>query len=155
MKIFNITFRPDPGNPDETETVTYEAKSLDSAQGKFLNDYPDQAGEYRETHMPLSNYEVDRKNAESTVKETEIEKPNGLFDRLFANATVWVKLFTALLIGLIGLGLVSSALFGIDGGFGIVTNISNLLSNFQGLTGLVVLFLVYFLFIRSGNEKKS
>ena len=155
MKIFNITFRPDPDNPDETETVTYEAKSLDSAQGKFLNDYPDQAGEYRETHMPLSNYEVDRKNAESTVKETEIEKPNGLFDRLFANATVWVKLFTALLIGLIGLGLVSSALFGIDGGFGIVTNISNLLSNFQGLTGLVVLFLVYFLFIRSGNEKKS
>jgi len=142
MKIFNITFRPDPGNPDETETVTYEAKSLDSAQGKFLNDYPDQAGEYRETHMPLSNY------AEDTVNKQSF---NGLFNQV----TVWVKLLTALLVGIIGLDLVVTVLFGIDSGLGVVTNISNLLGTVPGLSGLVVVFLVYFLFIRGGNEKKS
>ena len=143
MKIFNITFRPDPDNPDETETVTYEAKSLDSAQGKFLNDYPDQAGEYRETHMPLSNY------AEDTVDNKQ--SYNGIFKKV----TVWVKLFTALLVGLIGLDLVVTVLFGIDSGFGVVTNISNLLATVPGLSGLVVIFLVYFLFIRGGDEKKS
>ena len=143
MKIFNITFRPDPDNPDETETVTYEAKSLDSAQGKFLNDYPDQAGEYRETHMPLSNY------AEDTVDNKH--SYNGIFKKV----TVWVKLLTALLFGLIGLDLVVTVLFGIDNAFGVVTNISNLLGTVPALSGLGVIFLVYFLFIRSGDEKKS
>jgi hypothetical protein len=74
---------------------------------------------------------------------------------MFINATTWAKLFTSLLVGLIGLGLVSSALFGIEGGFGIVTNISNLLENFKGLTGLIVVFLVYFLFIKSGKEEET
>ena len=87
LKTYNITFRPDPDNYDETETVTYKALSLNSAEGQFLDDYPEQAGKYRETHMPSSNYEVDRKNAESTVETSddkeEVTKTNGLFDDLF------------------------------------------------------------------------
>ena len=79
----------------------------------------------------------------------------GLFDDLFTKITDWVKLFTVMLVSLIGLGVVSSALFGIDGGFGVVTNITNLLSSIDGLAGLIVLFLVYYLFIRSGKEEKT
>jgi len=151
LKKFDITFRPDPDS-DEVKVVTYEAKSMDSAHGMFINDYPDQAGQFRETHMPLSNYAVDRENAESTVDETV---STGLFDDLFTKVTVWVKLFTVMLVSLIGLGVVSSALFGIDGGFGIVTNISNLLSSIDGLAGLIVLFLVYYLFIRSDEKEET
>ena len=125
---------------------------MNSAEGKFLDDYPEQAGKYRETHMPLSNYEVDRKNAEISNDATVTST---LFDDLFAKVTVWVKLFTVMLISFIGLGLVSSVLFGIDGGFGIVTNISELLSSIDGLTGLIILFLVYYLFIRSGEKEET
>ena len=123
MKTFNITFRPDPDNPDETVTITYEADSMEEAQGKFLNEYPDQAGEYRETHSPLSNYTEETKETED--KEATVE-PNGLFERLFAKATIWAKLFTTLFVGLIGLGLVSSVLFGIDGGFGVAVSYTHL-----------------------------
>jgi hypothetical protein len=180
LKTFNITFRPDPDNYDETETITYKALSLNSAEGQFLEDYPDQAGQYRETHMPLSNYAVDRENAKNkTSVATESEKLQeelepidmttpkegrmtstdnselGFFDKIFGQAKSWAKLFTSFFVSLIGLGIVSSILFGIDGGFGVVDNISTLLTNFNGLTGLIVLFLIYFLFIRSGQEDKT
>jgi len=159
LKTFNITFRPNQDKPNETETVTYEAESMDSAHGMFINDYPDQAEQFRETHSPLSNYEVDRENAETTdtekITDTEVAEPKGIFDDLFTKITDWVKLFTVMLISLIGLGVVSSALFGIDSGFGIVTNISKLLSSTDGLVGLIVLFLVYYLFIRSDEKEKT
>ena len=158
LKTYNITFWEDPDESDKSTTVTYKALSLNSAEGQFLEDYPDQAGKARETHMPLSNYEADRKNAEimnEKTKSTEepIADKKGLFDKLFTQATDWAKILTGLFIGLIGLGLVSSVLFGVDGGFGIVTNISNLFAKFEGLTGLIVLFLIYYLFIRSGKEE--
>ena len=180
LKTFNITYRPDPDNHDETETITYKAQSMTSAEGQFLEDYPDQAGRYRETHSPLSNYAVDRENAK--IKSTESEKLQeelepidmtttdttqtthkpptdeseiGFFDKIFAQTKSWVTLFTTLFLGLIGLGLVSATLFGVDGGFGIVENISVLVSSLGGLTGLVVLFLVYYLFIRCGDKGKT
>ena len=186
FKTFNITYRPDPDNKNKSETITYKALSLDSAEGQFLEDFPEQAGRARETHMPLSNYAVDRENAKkkdylgnifhdpegsteseklqeelepidmTTTKETPTTpepplKNNGMF----ATATSVAKLFTTLFISLIGLGLVSSVLFGVDGGFGIVTNIKNLLGEADGLTGLILIFLVYYLFIRSDGREKT
>jgi hypothetical protein len=156
LKTFNITYRPDKDVHDDTETVTYKALSLNSAEGQFLEDFPDQAGQYRETHMPLSNYAVDRENEE---KKNQSNIPGvldmGVYGNLFTKTTAWVKLFTTLFLGLIGLGLVSAALFGIDGGFGMVENISTLVSSLGGLTGLIVLFLVYYLFIRCGDKEKT
>ena len=157
LKIFNISFRPDPDS-DEVEVVTYEAKSMDSAHGMFINDYPEQAGLYRETHSPLSNYEVDRENLEmekddSSPDEPEIpvEEDKGMLST-FTKVTDWVKMVTMLLISLIGLGIVTEIIFGHSGGFGIGQNIRNLLITFDGIGGLIVLFLVYYLFIRCGKE---
>lgn len=184
FKTYNITFWEDPADDDKSTTLTYKALSLNSAEGQFLEDYPDQAGRKRETHMPLSNYAVDRENKEKENKivtteseklqeelepidmtttnttQTTQEPPTdesklGFFDKIFEHAKAWAKLFTSFFVSLIGLGIVSSILFGIDGGFGVVTNISNLLAEFQGLTGLIVIFLVYFLFIRSGDGEKT
>ena len=152
---------------------------MQAATAKFLEEHPDQEGRARATHSPLSNYEVDRENAKKNPTSTESEKlqeelepidmtttksksteepitdKKGLFDDLFTKITDWVKLFTVMLVSLIGLGVVSSALFGIDGGFGVVTNITNLLSSIDGLAGLIVLFLVYYLFIRSDEKEKT
>ena len=184
FKTYNITFWPDPEEKDNSETITYKALSLNSAEGQFLEDYPDQAGKARETHMPLSNYAGDKENKEKENKivtteseklqeelepidmtttnttQTTKEPPTdesklGFFDKIFEHAKAWAKLFTSFFVSLIGLGIVSSILFGIDGGFGVVTNISNLLVEFEGLTGLIVIFLVYFLFIRSGDGEKT
>ena len=158
--------------------------SMKSASEKFLEDFPEQDGKAKEIHSPLSNYAVDRENKEKENKivtteseklqeelepidmtttnttQTTQEPPTdesklGFFDKIFEHAKAWAKLFTSFFVSLIGLGIVSSILFGIDGGFGVVTNISNLLAEFQGLTGLIVIFLVYFLFIRSGQEEKT
>jgi hypothetical protein len=155
FKTFNITYRPDPDNKDVSETITYKALSLNSAEGQFLEDFPEQAGKARETHMPLSNYAVDRENAKKKDYLGNIfhDPEAGFFDKIFGQAKSWAKLFTSFFVSLIGLGIVSSILFGIDGGFGVVDNISTLLTNFNGLTGLIVLFLIYFLFIRSGKEE--
>ena len=172
LKTFNITYRPDPDVHGVAETITYKAESMKSAHGKFINDYPEQAGEFRETHSPLSNYAVDRENeeaseevsSESVVEKSEdvpptnespIDNEGGFFDTIFTQVRSWAKLFTAFFVSLIGLGLVASVLFGIDGGFGVVTNIKNLLGEAHGLTGLVVVFLVYFLFIKSDKEEKT
>ena len=54
LKTFNITYWPDPDD-DETDTITYAAKDLQAASGKFIADFPEQAGKPRETHSPLSN----------------------------------------------------------------------------------------------------
>jgi hypothetical protein len=155
FKTFNITYRPDPDDKDKSETITYKALSLNSAEGQFLEDFPEQAGKPRETHMPLGNYAIDRENAKKKDYLGNIfhDPELGFFDKIFGQAKSWAKLFTSFFVSLIGLGIVSSILFGIDGGFGVVTNISNLLAEFQGLTGLILIFLVYFLFIRSGQEE--
>ena len=92
-----------------------------------------------------------KKSKENPTDDTEL----GFFDKIFSQAKIWATLFTSFFVSLIGLGLVASVLFGIDGGFGVVDNISNLLMNFDGLTGLIVLFLIYFLFIKSGKEEKT
>lgn len=157
LKTFNISFRPDPDS-DELEVVTYEAKSMDSAHGMFINDYPEQAGQYRETHSPLSNYKVDEENLEMEKEDSSPEEPvipveeDKGFLSIFTKVTTWVKMVTMLLISLIGLGIVTEVIFGNSGGFGIGQNISNLLIKFDGLAGLIVLFLVYYLFIRCGKE---
>ena len=167
LKTFNITYWPDPDD-DETDTITYAAKDLQSATGKFIADFPEQAGKQRETHSPLSNYAVDAENEESSVETssesvvessdkstetTEKVPASVIFAELFTKVTDWVKLVTVLLFSFIGLDLVAAALFGPEQSLGVVENITTLLANNNGLGGLIVLFLVYFLFIRNVKKK--
>ena len=92
----------------------------------------------------------------TATKETRMtHEPPVKNNGMFATATAYAKLFTTLFVSLIGLGLVSSVLFGVAGGFGIVTNIKNLLGDASGLTGLILIFLVYYLFIRSDEGEKT
>jgi hypothetical protein len=57
------------------------------------------------------------------------------------------------LFSFIGLDLVAAALFGPEKSLGVVDNLTTLLANNNGLGGLIVVFLVYFLFIRSVQKK--
>lgn len=172
LKTYHITFRPDPDNKDVEETITYKALSLDSAEGQFLEDYPEQAGKARETHLPLSNYAVDEeneKNAENPTAEdnntnntssgsnnnTPKQDYTAYLTNLFTNITQYVKLFTFLLFGVIGLDLLITALLGKDQSFGVLNNIIAITNSSEGLSGVIVLFLVYFLFIRSEKPKNT
>ncbi len=168
FKTYNITFRPDPDNKDVEETITYKALSLNSAEGQFLEDYPEQAGKPRETHMPLSNYAVERENekfAETPDKDDNTASSSGsstpkrdytaYLTNLFNNSTQYVKLFTILLFGVIGLDLLITAILGKEQSFGVIDNITAITNESEGLSGVIVLFLVYFLFIRSEKTKKT
>ena len=154
LKTFNITYRDDRGLD---ETITYKALSLDSATGRFLEDFPDQAGKSREIHMPLGNYAIDRENAKKKDYLGNIfhDPEVGFFEKLFGQTISWIKLITVLFISLIAFDFVVSALFGVDGGFGVVTNLTILLGNSNSLSALIVLFLVYYLFIRSDEKEKT
>ena len=70
LQTFTISYYASVSDAVESvlTPITYKAISMKSAEGKFLEDFPEQAGNYRETHSPLSNYAVDRKNAEIKTK---------------------------------------------------------------------------------------
>ena len=152
LKTFNITFSPDEDS-EETETVTYKALSLNSAEGQFLEDFPDQAGRARETHSPLSNYAVDRENEKNLGVPLETSETSDT--SLFGTAIIYIKSFTLLLFGVIGIDLLITAILGKDSSFGVLTNITNIIGTSEGLSGIVVVFLVYFLFIRNGASKTT
>jgi hypothetical protein len=173
LKTYNITYRPDSDVRDETETITYKAVSAASASGKFLEDFPDQAGNYREIHSPLSNYEVDRKNAENqTTEETASEeeptttttddlprtKPmkNINIRNLFKTVNDYIQMVTMLLIGLIPLLLLGVVLFGDDFFLGnvVVYNIQQLLDSMAGFVGIVTLLLIVYFYTRIEQKKK-
>ena len=71
LKTYNISYYADANDALDgiTTTITYKATSMKSAEGKFLEDFPDEAGNYRKVHSPLSNYAVDRKNAENKTND--------------------------------------------------------------------------------------
>lgn len=168
LKTFNITYRPNPTDHRTTETITYKADSIDSATGKFLEDFPDQAGQYRETHSPLSNYEVDRKNAETQTNDneasnntttTDIHQPTGMkklnIKNIFTTVNEYVQLLTMLLVGLIPLLLLGVVLFGDDFFLGnvVVYNIQNLLDSMAGFVGIVTLLLIVYFYTRIQQNK--
>ena len=167
LKTFNITFRPT--DDEKTETITYKAMSMKSASEKFLEDFPEQEGQYRETHSPLSNYAIDAENekiAENPTDDNNTASSSGssstpkrdytaYLTNLFNNSTQYVKLFTILLFGVIGLDLLITAILGKEQSFGVIDNITAITNESEGLSGVIVLFLVYFLFIRSEKTKKT
>ena len=170
LKTYNITYRPDPDVHGVTETITYKADSTKSATGKFLEDFPDQAGQYRETHSPLGNYAVDRKNAETqnndnkssednpptdTIREpNEMKKPNIL--KVFKTVNEYVRLITLLLIGLIPLLLLGVVIFGDDFVLGnvVVWNIQNMLDGMAGFVGIMTLLVIVYFYTRMEQKEK-
>tara|TARA_Y100001934_G_C12302609_1_gene750719 strand:+ start:523 stop:1215 length:693 start_codon:yes stop_codon:yes gene_type:complete len=167
LKTFNITFWPDPEDKDSTETITYKAMSMKSAEGQFLEDYPEQAGKPRETHSPLSNYAVDRKNAEiptnnqktinnssiTNDKPTKMKKINTL--KIFKTVNDYVMQLTMLLISLIPMLIIGVVLFGDDFFLGnvVVYNIQNLLDSMAGFVGIVTLLLIVYFYTRIQQNK--
>ena len=85
LKTYNITYRPDADNRYNTETVTYQADSMNEAKLMFYAEYPEQEKEdYLEIHSPLENYAIDRENeklAETSNNDndttTDSTKPSG------------------------------------------------------------------------------
>jgi hypothetical protein len=165
LKTYNITYRPDPDVRDETETITYKAVSAAAASGKFLEDFPDQAGNYREIHSPLSNYEVDRKNAENqtteetvsdnnTITPTGMKKPKIL--KVFNIVNEYIQQITLLLIGLIPLLLLGVVLFGDDFFLGnaVVWNIQQMLDGMAGFVGIMTLLVIVYFYTRIPQKDK-
>lgn len=176
LKTFNITYRPDPDVHSVTETITYKAESMKSAHGKFINDYPEQAGQYRETHSPLSNYDSEPLDsvslASDTIEETpadsegsteserlqdELEpidvtttkqpdEPTKDESSIFPKVTEYVSMVTSLLVSIIGLGLVAHVIFGRNLGLDVVGNIQGIINSFPGFAGLVTLFIIFYIF---------
>jgi len=166
LKTYNISYYADTNDALEgiTTTITYKAISSKSAEGKFLEDFPDQAGNYRETHSPLSNYAVDRKNAETKTNDntsdndtttdaipdhtTGMKKLN--IRNLFKTVNDYIRMVTMLLISLIPLLLLGVVLFGDDFSLGniVVWNIQNLLDSMAGFVGIVTLLLIVYFYTR-------
>ena len=169
LKTFNITFWPDPDDKDASETITYKAMSMMSASEKFLEDFPDQDGKPRETHSPLSNYEVDRKNAETQTNDNTsnndtttdvIRQPTGMkklkITKIFKQVNSFVQQITMLLVGLIPLLLLGVVLFGDDFFLGnvVVYNIQNLLDSMAGFVGIITLLLIVYFYTRIPKKDK-
>ena len=162
LKTYNITYWPDPDDRDLTETLTYKALSMDSATGKFLEDFPEQAGQPRETHSPLGNYAIDRatlKNAEepkkdNPPKETQMKKTKLM--NTFKTVNEYVQQITLLLVGFIPLLLLGVVIFGDDFFLGnlVLFNIQQLLSSMAGFVGLVTLLLIVYFYTRLQQKEK-
>ena len=171
LKTYNISYYADANDALDgiTTTITYKATSAQSAEGKFLEDFPDQAGNYRETHSPLSNYAVDRKNAETKTNDNTsnndtttdaIHQPTGMkklnIKSVFTTVNDYVRLLTMLLIGLIPLLLLGVVLFGDNFFLGnvVVHNIQNLLDSMAGFVGIVTLLLIVYFYTRLDKKEK-
>ena len=171
LKTFNISYYADAKDALDgiTTTTTYKAISSKSAEGQFLEDFPDQAGNYRETHSPLSNYAVDRKNAETKTNDntsnnttttdaihqhTGMKKLNIL--NVFKTVNDYVKQLTLLLIGLIPLLLLGVVIFGDDFFLGnvVVWNIQNLLDSMAGFVGIITLLVIVYFYSRIDQKEK-
>tara|TARA_A100001037_G_scaffold303654_1_gene338214 strand:- start:1472 stop:2146 length:675 start_codon:yes stop_codon:yes gene_type:complete len=168
LKTYNISYYA-TGNDaldGNTTTITYKAVSMQSAEGKFLEDFPEQAGNYRETHSPLSNYAVDRKNAETQNNNITNDNPNTTnndlmknlhITKIFKNVNNFVQQLTLLLISLIPLLLLGVVLFGDDFFLGnvVVYNIQNLLDSMAGFVGIVTLLLIVYFYTRIPPKNDS
>lgn len=161
LKTYNISYYADANDALDgiTTTITYKATSAQSAEGKFLEDFPDQAGNYRETHSPPSNHAVDRKNAETQTNDstttttdstTTTTTPMKKFNILNAFKLVneYVYAITMLIVGLIPLLLLGVVLFGDNFFLGnvVVYNIQNILDSMGGFVGIITLILIVTVF---------
>ena len=166
LKTYNISYYADANDALDgiTTTITYKAKSMTSAEGKFLEDFPDQAGNYRETHSPLSDYAVDRDNKKivetqnnndttnnsntttNTIPTPTMKKFNIL--NVFKLVNQYVYHITMLLVGIIPLLLLGVVLFGDNFFLGnvVVYNIQNILDSMGGFVGIVTLILIVTVF---------
>ena len=133
LKTYNITYRPNADDRDNTITVTYKADSMDEAKSKFYDEYPKQKdADYFEIHSPLSNYQVDRDNqkiAETPNNDTNMKKINIL--NVFKTVNEYVQQITMLIVGLIPLLLLGVVVFGDDFFLGniVLWNIQNILDS--------------------------
>ena len=171
LKTYNISYYATTTDALEgiTKTITYKAISSKSAEWQFLEDFPDQAGNYRETHSPLSNYAVDRNNAETQTNDNTSDNDtttdaipdhttgmkNINIKTLFKTVNDYIRMVTMLLISLIPLLLLGVVLFGDDFFLGnvVVFNIQNLLDRMAGFVGIVTLLLIVYFYTR--REKKD
>tara|TARA_B100000579_G_C22800968_1_gene839836 strand:+ start:1009 stop:1695 length:687 start_codon:yes stop_codon:yes gene_type:complete len=173
LKTYNISYYADARDALDgiTTTITYKATSAQSAEGKFLEDFPDQAGNYREIHSPLSNHVVDEKNAETKTNDnTEHTNLDDTTDttiphkhqmkkinirNLFKTVNDYVRMVTMLLISLIPLLLLGVVLFGDNFFLGnvVVYNIQNLLDSMAGFVGIVTLLLIVYFYTRLEKNK--
>lgn len=157
LKTYNITYRPNADDRDNTITVTYKANSPDEAQELFYADYPEQKERtYIEIHSPLSNYQVDRDNqkiAETPNNDTNMKKINIL--NVFKTVNEYVQQITMLIIGLIPLLLLGVVIFGDNFFLGnaVVYNIQNILDSMAGFVGLVTLILIVYFYSRTTQSK--
>ena len=166
LKTYNISYYAN--NEDAldgiTTTITYKATSMKSAEGKFLEDFPDQAGNYRETHSPLSNYAVDRDNEKIVETQNNNDTTNNSNTTTNTIPTIPMKKFnilnafklvneyvyhiTMLIVGLIPLLLLGVILFGDNFFLGnvVVYNIQNILDSMGGFVGIITLILIVTVF---------
>lgn len=157
LKTYNITYRPNADDRDNTITVTYKADSMDEAKSKFYDEYPEQKlADYFEIHSPLSNYQVDRDNqkiAETPNNDTNMKKINIL--NVFKTVNEYVQQITILIIGLIPLLLLGVVIFGDDFFLGnvVVYNIQNILDSMAGFVGLITLILIVYFYSRTTQSK--
>ena len=156
LKTYNITYRPNADDRDNTITVTYKADSMDEAKSKFYDEYPEQKlADYFEIHSPLSNYQVDRDNQKiaETSNDTNMKKINIL--NVFKTVNEYVQQITMLIIGLIPLLLLGVVIFGDNFFLGnaVLWNIQNILDSMAGFVGLVTLILIVYFYSRTTQSK--
>lgn len=171
LKTYNITYRPDADNRYNTETVTYQADSMNEAKLMFYAEYPEQEKEdYLEIHSPLENYAIDRENEklaetsnndnDTTTDSTNTIHPPKMKSKfnilnLFKTVNLYVKEITMLLISLIPLLLIGVVLFGDDFFLGnvVVFNIQNILDSMAGFVGIMTLLLIVYFYNRLDKQK--
>lgn len=174
LKTYNITYRPNADDRDNTITVTYKADSMDEAKIKFYDEYPEQKlADYFEIHSPLSNYQVDRDNqkiaetpndnnddtnttttnSNDAIHQNDMKKLNIL--NVFKTVNEYVQQLTMLIIGLIPLLLLGVVIFGDDFFLGnvVLWNIQNILDSMAGFVGIVTLILIVYFYSRTTKSK--
>tara|TARA_Y100000287_G_C14200463_1_gene345087 strand:- start:228 stop:716 length:489 start_codon:yes stop_codon:yes gene_type:complete len=156
LKTYNITYRPNADDRDNTITVTYKADSMDEAKSKFYDEYPKQKdADYFEIHSPLSNYQIDRDNEKiaETPNDDTMKKLNIL--SIFKTVNEYVQQLTMLIIGLIPLLLLGVVIFGDDFFLGnaVLWNIQNILDSMAGFVGIVTLILIVYFYSRTTKSK--
>ena len=172
LKTFTISYYASTSDAVESilTPITYKAISMKSAEGKFLEDFPDQAGNYRECHQGAWKFAaVNRKNAETKTNDNTsnndtttdaIHQPTGMkklnIKSVFTTVNDYVRLLTMLLIGLIPLLLLGVVLFGDNFFLGnvVVHNIQNLLDSMAGFVGIVTLLLIVYFYTRLDKKEK-
>jgi len=168
IKKYIISFKPDE-NSKEVKKVSYEAISAKKAEKEFYKDYPDQKkknkhiqihqsvdtntqtdSETKDDSLDLANYdpkehwdnyEVPAETPNKDNNTNTVDKNNdNAINNTMSILMLYIKGITILLVGVIGLSLVVSALFGENTPFySVVKNINVLTDNLNSFSGFIVL----------------